>query len=49
MKKAMEMLQSAKDEIARLQQMKADAEAAVQMALLEVNETERWVLYVSKC
>lgn len=41
MQEAMRLLQSAREEIARLQQLKIDAESAVQEALLDMQNTER--------
>jgi len=37
----MRLLQSAREEIARLQQLKTDSESAVQEALLDMQNTER--------
>ena len=41
MQEAIRLLQSAREEIARLQQLKTDAESAVQEALLDMQNTER--------
>jgi len=41
MQEAMIMLKSAREEIARLQQLKTDAENAMQEALLDVQDIER--------
>lgn len=41
MQEAMRLLHSAREEIARLQQLKIDAESAVQEALLDMQNTER--------